>query len=196
MGARGPKPTPKNVLKFRGSWRGNLADDGDVKPDVEIPGCPKHLLPEARKEWRRITPLLQDLGLVSMIDRTALALYCQEWAWWVWHDQAFQRDIRLAEQRRAAFEAAEQCKADAAETRGEGYTPKTWAGGDGLQIETPNGNLTYNPHWVARNKAGEKLDKYLASFGLSPSSRGRVTPGNRTGYLPGMEPAKGGVDEL
>lgn len=184
MGARGPKPLPKNVLAFRGSWRANLDDDGSVRPDIEIPGCPSHLLPEARKEWRRIAPQLEQLGLIALIDRAALALYCQEWAWWVWHDKALQRDVRLAEQKRQAFEAD---PANAA---------KVWTGGDGFQVPTPNGNLTYNPHWVARNKHGEKLDKYLASFGMSPSSRGRVSAGTRTGYLPGMEPPKDGFAQF
>ena len=48
-----------------------------VNPRVEIPSAPKHLGIEARKEWKRITPLLEELGLVSGLDRTALALYCQ-----------------------------------------------------------------------------------------------------------------------
>lgn len=185
MGSRGPKPLPANVHRLRGNASklpGHRLTDG-VEPAIEIPGCPKHLLPAARKEWKRITPLLEELGLVAQIDRAALALYCQEWAWLVWHEEGLQRDIRIAEQKRAAFEA---------DPANEG---KAWTGGDGFQLPTPNGSLAYNPHWVARNKASERLDKFLASFGLSPSSRGRVTPSSNQPYLPGMEP-KGGFDAL
>lgn len=184
MGSRGPKPLPANVLRLRNSRHlANRPSSGEVEPAIEIPSWPKHLMPEARKEWKRITPLLEELGLVALIDRAALALYCQEYAWWVWHDTLLQRDINRAEAKRAAFEA---------DPANEG---KIWTGGDGFQVETPNGHLTYNPHWVARNKASERVDKFLASFGMSPSSRGRVTSSSRQQSLPGMEP-KGGFDAL
>jgi phage terminase small subunit len=197
MGERGPKPLPKNVHMLRGnaSKLPVHALSGAIEPEIEIPGCPKHLLPEARKEWKRITPELAALGLVSRIDRSALALYCQEWAWLVWHEQMLQREVARAAEQRLQFDAAEQAKAELALARGESYIAQSWTGGDGFQIPTPNGSFTYNPHWVGRNKAAAALDKFLASFGLSPSSRGRVTPSSRQAYLPGLEP-KGGFDAL
>ena len=187
MGNRGPKPLPSNVHRLRGNPSrlspGQLRDS--VEPEIEIPGCPKHLLPEARKEWKRITPELQQLGLVAEIDRASLALYCQEWAWWAWHDSLLQRDIKIIAQKRAEHEA-DTANAD-----------KPWVGGDGFMIPTPNGSFTYNPHWVGRNKAAERLDKFLASFGMSPSSRGRVTPSSRQIPLPGMgEAPKGGFEVM
>jgi P27 family predicted phage terminase small subunit len=181
MGARGPKPLPANVLALRGSWRAQDRQDQQVQPEIEIPDCPKHLLPEARKFWRRLTPELEKLGLISKIDQAALALACQEWAWLVWHEMALQRDIRIAEEKRAAAELAAAAKNEAF----------VWTGGDGFQVPTPNGNLTYSPHWVARNRHALLLDKFLASFGMSPSSRGRVTPSSRQLELPGVEPKEG-----
>ena len=50
---------------------------------VEIPDCPSHLLPVAKKEWKRITPLLEACGLISKLDRATLAAYCQAYARWV-----------------------------------------------------------------------------------------------------------------
>ncbi|HEX7454965.1 MAG TPA: P27 family phage terminase small subunit, partial [Gallionella sp.] len=47
-------------------------------------GLPKHLLPEAKKEWKRAAAELLRYGVVSKLDRAALALYVQEWAWLVW----------------------------------------------------------------------------------------------------------------
>ena len=38
---------------------------------------------EARKEWKRISKELLDLGLITILDRAALAAYCQVWARWV-----------------------------------------------------------------------------------------------------------------
>jgi len=195
MGARGPKPLPSNVLALRGSWRAKAQNnEGRVEPEIEIPGCPKHLLPEAKKEWRRIGPELHKLGLISRLDRTALGMYCQAYAHLVWHEQMLERDKRLAAERQAAHEAREESKriavaakraaagaadadggAEAAEG-GESYMPAPWTGGDGFMLPTPNGSFMYNPHWVARNKMVGEVDKMLASFGMSPSSRGRVSP--------------------
>lgn len=193
MGARGPKPLPANVHRLRGNPSKLGAHElGDtVQPDIEIPDCPKHLLPEARRFWRLLTPELEKLGLVARIDQAALALVCQEWAWKDWHERALQREIRLATQRREAFEEREVKRAAEAEAKGEAYELKPWTGGDGFQVPTPNGNLTYSPHWVARNRHALLLDKFLASFGMSPSSRGRVTPSSRQMEIPGLEPKEG-----
>lgn len=53
--------------------------DDVVRPDVEIPERPEHLSVEAAAEWDRITPHLQQLGLISQIDRAALSAYCTNW---------------------------------------------------------------------------------------------------------------------
>jgi P27 family predicted phage terminase small subunit len=164
MGARGPRALPSNVHLLRGNpSKKPLAELVDeLQPEIEIPGCPRHLLPEARKEWKRITPELVKYGLLSKLDRSALALYCQAWARWVWAEEQLQRA-----QAKAAEAMAE------AEAKGEPYT-----GGDGLTVATPNGHMTYSPHWVISNKAMEQVHRYLASFGMDPSARGRVKPSN------------------
>ena len=202
----GPKPLPGNVHQLRGNPSKKPIGDllGDVQPEIEIPGCPSHLLKEARKEWKRITPELVKLGLIAKIDRAALALYCQAWAWLVYHEIQLQRAMDQVMRQREAFEAREeQCRIEferreeqrriEAETKGETYqpqiyTPAVWDKGDGFMLPTPNGSFTYSPHWVGKNKSAEQVDKFLASFGMSPSSRSRVTASDQYPYLPGMEP--------
>lgn len=181
MGQRGPKALPPNVHALRGNSAHRAKADlsASIEPPVEIPGIPKHLMPEARKFWKRISPELYALGLISKIDQAALALVCQEWAWLVWHEERLQAAVRLAEQKRLEWEA-NPANAD-----------KPFQGGDGFQIVTSNGNLTYSPNWVARNRHALLLDKFLASFGMSPSSRGRVTASSRQLELPGIEPKQG-----
>lgn len=155
---------------------------------VETPDCPKHLWPEARREWRRIAAELEDAGLVAKVDRAELALYCQHWARWVWHEEMFKRAVDAAATKREAFEKAEADQVAAAAARGEVYQAKEWAGGDGLMIPTPNGSVMYNPHWVAASKAADAVDKFGQSFGIAgPSSRVRVRQSNNY-WLPGMEP--------
>lgn len=162
MGSRGPKSMPANVHMLRGNPSKKPLHElmDQLQPEIEVPGCPSHLMPEARKEWKRITPELQRYGLISKLDRSALALYCQAYSRWVWAERQLQRATALAEQKR-----------EAAEAKGE-----VWEGGDGYTVPTPNGHMTYSPHWVIANKAMEQTNKYLADFGLSPSSRGRVAP--------------------
>jgi P27 family predicted phage terminase small subunit len=183
MGARGPKPLPSNVHVLRGNpSKKSLVDLVDeLQPEVEIPGCPSHLLPEARKEWKRITPELERYGLISKLDRASLALYCQAWARWVWAEKQLQRAQAKAEQRMAEADAQ----------------GKPYEGGDGITVPTPNGHMTYSPHWVIANKAMEQVHKYQASFGLDPASRGRVNTSKvRQRDMFDEDEAQGGFNDL
>jgi P27 family predicted phage terminase small subunit len=85
MGQRGPAPEPVALKLVKGN-PGNLAAHrltDALRPRVEIPCCPSYLLPDAKKEWARITPELKKLHIVSQIDMAALAVYCQAYATWV-----------------------------------------------------------------------------------------------------------------
>lgn len=152
---------PANVHLLRGnpSKKPSFALFEEFRPEVEIPDCPSWLWSEAKKEWKRVSPFLERHGLISPGDRAALALYCQAWSEYVWASRALTRSMKLAE---AAREKAEA----------EGVEYK---GGDGFMMPTPSGSFTYSPYWVAKNKAADQVDKFLASFGLSPSSRSRVS---------------------
>lgn len=185
MGARGPKPLPANVHWLKGNpSKKPLADlISELQPEVELPTCPKHLWAEARKEWKRIGAELVRYGLVSNIDRAALALYCQAWARWVWAEQQMARA-----QERAAAAMAE------ADAKGVEYL-----GGDGLTVATPNGHMTYSPHWVIANKAMQQVHQYLESFGMKPDARGRVkvSENRQSGLFDDEDDKpKGGFDEI
>lgn len=177
----GPKPKPDNVHYLngdpskKGASLGLLMDS--LQPEIALPGCPTHLLKEARKEYKRITPELIRYGLISKIDRAALCLYLQTWAELVYAESMIKRQMAVAEKKRAEAEAI-----------GEEYL-----GGDGLVELTKNGNVIYNPYWVIANKARSNVDRFLANFGMSPASRSRVTPSNH--LQKEMFNAAGGVDE-
>lgn len=198
MGLRGPKPLPKNVHLLRGNpGKIPLARlQESVDAEVEIPDLPRHLLPEAVAFWNRMAPELVKLGLVAKIDQAALAQASQWWAWWVYHDAMFQRDVRAAEDGRREWEAEEQAKRAEAEAAGKKYRVQPWMGGDGIQVPQPNGGFAYNPNWVAAHKASDKLDRALAHFGMSPSSRSRVTPSRRLPLPGAAEEAKDGFSAL
>ena len=44
---------------------------------------PKTLDAVARKEWRRVVPLLKKYNILSDIDVNTLTLYCQSWSDWI-----------------------------------------------------------------------------------------------------------------
>jgi P27 family predicted phage terminase small subunit len=54
------------------------------QPKLEIKNlkCPIWLNKEAKKEWKRVFTLLEKLGLISDIDMTIFAMYCQNYARW------------------------------------------------------------------------------------------------------------------
>lgn len=170
----GQKPLPDNVRALLGTApKKSLNDQLDsVNPEVEIPDCPAHLMTEAKIEWRRISQELKELRLIAKIDRAALALYCQAWARWVWAEKRLRVAVKVAEEKRAAFEA---------DPLNEG---KEFPGGDGYVVVTPNGQLGYSPHWVMANKAMDQVDKFLQSFGLSPSARTRIRPSAQLDLFP------------
>lgn len=80
----GRKPLPANVHLLRGNPSKKSADElgATVRIPIVVPPCPQHLGDDARREWRRITPHLVAAGLVTDLDRAALAAYCQAWGEW------------------------------------------------------------------------------------------------------------------
>ena len=86
MGKRGPKPEPTLITMARGNPSKKTDEQlnhDQPKPDPEIPPCPEHLDEEARKEWDWISKYLFKQGLISIIDKAQLAVYCQAWSRWV-----------------------------------------------------------------------------------------------------------------
>jgi P27 family predicted phage terminase small subunit len=167
MGARGPKPLPENVKAFTGTSRRPLraADLADgVHPEVAEPSMPKHLSPEAAKEWRRIVPLLLELNLLTQIDRSALELYVRAYG-------RLQQVERALSARQKQLAAKDQDPTEA------------------LFQATPTGFLRESVLSKLAADLSQQVDRYLASFGMSPSSRSRVTASrNDAQYrLPGMD---------
>lgn len=83
---RGRKPKPTAIKKLAGN-------PGKRKPNGEEPklpaaaaakpDCPPHLDGPARHEWQRVADLLHSAGLLTQVDRAALAGYCVAWGRWI-----------------------------------------------------------------------------------------------------------------
>jgi P27 family predicted phage terminase small subunit len=53
-----------------------LHPEREPQPKAALPRCPPELSELAQKEWRRISRELHSLGLLTAVDRAALAAYC------------------------------------------------------------------------------------------------------------------------
>jgi len=135
--AAGRKPKPTNLRLLQGNPGKRPLNKKEPKPKPRTPPCPRHLMPRAKKEWRRVCKELQALGIITAIDRSVLAMYCQYWARWC--------------------DAEERVRHD------------------GEVIRTTNGNRIQNPELGVANRAAELCHKFAAEFGMTPSSRTRVS---------------------
>lgn len=83
MGQRGPAPKPTALKRLQGNPGKRALNESEPRPAATLPRCPTHLQGEARAEWKRVARALHESGLLTQVDRAALAIYCQAWARWV-----------------------------------------------------------------------------------------------------------------
>lgn len=138
------KPTALKLLQ--GTYRSDRAVNNEPKPKPAIPEVPTHLSDEAKVEWGRITEQLAGIGLLTKIDRAALAAYCECWADWV--------------------DASRLCASSVDE-----HGKKT----DRKVIKTAAGNFVENPYFSIKKRSAELMHKFLVEFGMTPASRSKIS---------------------
>ena len=89
MAGRRPKPT--NLKLLQGNPGKRPINPNEPQPPVEIPSAPDHLNEVAKQEWNRIAEKLERLGLISELDRAALAAYCCAYGRWVEAEEALMK---------------------------------------------------------------------------------------------------------
>jgi len=170
MGLRGPQPKPAALKLLEGNAGKRALDlSAGVNPRVEIPDAPRHLGKEARKEWKRITPILEELGLITGLDRTALAMYCQAAGRLHELEMAFNGQV-------ARLEGEDVNYVDAVYKASYAVTPSGYA------------QQSVMVQLLSKHRA--EVNRYLMHFGLSPAARARVQASNYvdpTMSLPGFE---------
>src|SRR5688572_7060759 len=87
MGSRGPVPST------HARRRNKRVVNGRLRPSR--PTMPVGLRPEAQREWRRIVPILEQLGILTSLDRAVLVRYVTAWADWVELDGLIAQTSRL-----------------------------------------------------------------------------------------------------
>ena len=88
----GRKPKPTAVKKLEGNPGKRKLNKKEPVPAKGIPDCPDWLLPEAKQEWNRLAALMEQMGVLTEVDRAAFAAYCQSYARWKEAQEHIDRD--------------------------------------------------------------------------------------------------------
>jgi P27 family predicted phage terminase small subunit len=88
---RGRRPKPTRIKVLTGNPGKRALNMAEPKPEPVIPDCPAELGSAARAEWNRLCQQLGDLGLLTNLDRAALAAYCGAYALWAEATEAVQK---------------------------------------------------------------------------------------------------------
>lgn len=89
---RGRKPKPTAVKVAAGNPGKRPLNPAEARPDPSRPNCPRWLSDPAKREWKRVATRLHEAGLLTYVDRSLLAAYCQAYGRWV------EAELEIAEQ--------------------------------------------------------------------------------------------------
>lgn len=138
---RGRPPKPTEIKILEGNPGKRPLNMNEPKPNPLVPECPEWLSDVAKKEWKRVVPELERLGLLTCVDGAALEGYCQSYARWVEAEQFMIKH--------------------------------------GTIFKTPNGYIQQVPQVAIAQKYLNVVKAFCAEFGLTPSSRSRLTIENK-----------------
>ncbi len=147
MRGRRPKPTVIKLLTGNPGKRTiNKNEPKYNKAEVEPP---EHLDNMAKAEWARIYDEMAAQGMITTVDRAALAGYCVSYSRWV----------------RAETKLALMMEKSDDNLFG------------GMIFKTNKNNLSQNPLIRIADRALENMVRIAAEFGMTPASRSRAGKG-------------------
>ena len=82
MATRGRKPKPTALKALEGNPGKRPLNEHEPVPPKGAIRCPAWLEAEAKKEWKRLAPSLEAMGILTTVDISAFAGYCQAYARW------------------------------------------------------------------------------------------------------------------
>ena len=152
MAGRRPKPTAQKELEGNPGKR--PLNENEPKPAIGGARCPSHLSREAKREWSRIVPELERIGVLSMIDIGAIAACCQSYGRWVRLEQDIKREGEFINMPIISKQTNEPVKNE---------------NGEMLTLSARNPKVVESRQTLIQYRA------YCSEFGLTPSSRSRIT---------------------
>jgi P27 family predicted phage terminase small subunit len=150
----GPPRKPTVLKLITGNPSGRPLPAAEPIPEPSLPAVPPHLSDEAKVEWDRVANEMHELGMLTRLDRSMLAAYCQAYSDWIEAEQHLQKYGRVMKS---------PMKTTTRTVRGVTTT------------ETSGGYPIQNPYLAIRNRALELMHRFGAECGLSPASRTRVS---------------------
>ena len=142
---RGRKPKPTNLRILQGNPGKRPLPENEPKPTLLAPERPSWLVGEARREWERVVPELEKLGLLTVVDGAALAAYCQAYATMVQAEKELRAHLRQHKK-----------------------LTVTYVNKAGADNEVPHPAIK-----IARD-AATTMKAFMTEFGLTPASRVRL----------------------
>jgi P27 family predicted phage terminase small subunit len=141
------RAVPTYLKILRGNPGCRPLERDQLQPDIPLalPDAPSFLTGYAQDEWYRLSEELHALRLLTNIDTTVLAAYCQSYKQW-----------------RQAVEALNEMEQLDLTTKG-------------LLVKGKDGLLVENPLVITANKASINMVRYAGEFGLSPAARIRFS---------------------
>jgi P27 family predicted phage terminase small subunit len=146
MGLRGPAPKPTALKLLQGNAGHRALNAAEPKPVEQAPPCPRYIRddPEAAKEWKRLTPILLRMRVLTEADATVLASLC------LTHSHLL-RNL------------------DAMRKLNQGKS-----GIAGMVLQTKTGYLAANQIYLNVTAAIDQELKLCRELGLTPSARSRI----------------------
>ncbi len=168
---KGRKPKPTHLKLLEGEKNKDRINTNEPKPAPIAPGCPKFLKGEAKRFWYEKKKELEPLGLLTQIDGSALALGALAYGRLVQTEKMIQKIDKLT---KPADTVRFPLKTPADQSEVE-LPLKKMLRESGLFIFSPNGYLIPSPLLTVWNKAFDQMMKCLTEFGMTPSSRSRLS---------------------
>lgn len=91
MAQRGKRPIPTQLKIIKGTDQPCRMRKNEPKPADDNIEMPEELSKEAGKHWDKVCTQLQDAKIITNIDVTALAMYCESYATWFNANKMIQR---------------------------------------------------------------------------------------------------------
>jgi len=142
----GRKPVPEALKLLRGNPGKRPLNKRAPNPRRVEPEMPSFLDKDARKEWRRVAPTLVRLGVLTEVDGTLFAGYCE------------------------LVSGLAQCNRALKKCGNKMLTEKTTVDMDG----GTNIEVKQNPLVVMKRQLIQQIRPYCTEFGMTPSSRAKI----------------------
>lgn len=161
----GRKSQPLNVIRMKGKThltRQQIEERQEAEARVQPPAdkvrCPQWLDKEGRKEWRRICPELKALDLLTNVDVSTLAVYCDQVSQYIAAAKYIHAHGLILTVGGGSGESAEKV-----------ISP-------GPAVPKDDSEDILNLAVLVTQRCARVINAYLTEFGLSPSARVKLRP--------------------